>query len=116
MDITFKTKKLEKELGTAKGQARLGTLRAKLLRRRLDLLHNAESLADLSPPYSPPARCHELSQGARGAQHQLSVDLDHPYRLIFVPDHGPIPTREQGGLDWSQVTAIRIIGVEDTHD
>ncbi len=25
------------------------------------------------------------------------------------------PEREEGGLDWSQVTAIKIIGVEDTH-
>ena len=116
MDITFKTTKLEKELGTSKGQAKLGTVRAKLLRRRLDLLHNAESLADLAPPYSPPARCHELNEGKRGKEHQLSVDLDHPYRLIFIPDHDSMPFREEGGLDWLQVTAIKILGVEDTHD
>jgi proteic killer suppression protein len=116
MEIDFKSKKLEKELGSAKGQAKMGAIRAKLLRRRLDLLHNAETLADLAPPYSPPARCHELAEGKRGKQHQLSVDLDHPYRLIFVPDHDPMPVREEGGLDWSQVTAIKILGVEDTHD
>ncbi len=116
MEIDFKTKKLGKELGTTKGQAKLGTTRAKLLRRRLDLLHNAETLAELAPPYSPPSRCHELGEGKRGKQYQLSVDLDHPYRLIFVPDHDPAPSREEGGLDWSQVTAIKILGVEDTHD
>ncbi len=116
MKIDFKSKKLEKELGTTKGQAKLGTTRAKLLRRRLNLLGSAETLADLAPPYSPPSRCHELVEGKRGKQHQLSVDLDHPYRLIFVPDHEPIPFREEGGLDWSQVTAIKILGVEDTHD
>jgi len=43
------------------------------------------------------------------------VDLDHPYRLIFVPDHNPVPKREDGGLDWSRVTAVIILGVEDTH-
>lgn len=47
---------------------------------------------------------------------QLSMDLDHPYRLIFTPDHDPYPKRPEGGLDWRQVTAINILGVEDTHD
>ncbi len=44
------------------------------------------------------------------------MDLDHPYRLIFIPDHGPVPRHEDGGLDWSLVTAITILGVEDTHE
>lgn len=116
MEVNFKTKALEKKLGTAKGQAKLGTNMAKLLRLRLDLLCNASTLADLEPPYSRPARCHELTEGKRGKEHQLSVDLEHPYRLIFVPDHDPVPFREEGGLDWSQVTAIKILGVEDTHE
>lgn len=47
---------------------------------------------------------------------QLSLDLDHPYRLIFVPAHEPIPVKSDGGLDWKQVTAIKILGVEDTHE
>ena len=115
MDITFKTAKLRKMLNTEAGQAKLGTVMAKRLRRRLDLLEDVDTLAELALPEHLPARCHELSKGRRGGQYQLSVDLEHPYRLIFVPDHDPIPLRETGGLDWSQVTAIRIIGVEDTH-
>lgn len=54
-----------------------------------------------------------MTEGKRSGQ--LSVDLDHPYRLIFIPDHDPAPRREDGGLEWSQVTAIKILGVEDTH-
>ena len=76
-------------------------------------LRAAVSLMDFWPPKSGPSRCHELTQGQRKGQ--LSVDLDHPYRLIFVPDHNPVPKREDGGLDWSQVTAVKILGVEDTH-
>jgi len=38
----------------------------------------------------------------------LSVDLDHPHRLIFLPDHDPVPLLPDGGLDWSRVTAIMI--------
>ncbi|MBT8420334.1 MAG: killer suppression protein [Gammaproteobacteria bacterium] len=116
MDIRFKTKKLEKELGSTKGRAKLGAIRAKLLMRRLDLLFSAETLADLLPPCSGPSRCHELTEGKRGKQKPLSVDLDHPYRLIFAPDHEPLPIRDEGGLDWSKVTAITILGVEDTHE
>lgn len=37
------------------------------------------------------------------------------YRLIFIPDHDPVPRLKDGGLDWSKVTAIKILGVEDTH-
>nr|VFK32997.1 MAG: proteic killer suppression protein [Candidatus Kentron sp. MB]VFK35893.1 MAG: proteic killer suppression protein [Candidatus Kentron sp. MB]VFK77539.1 MAG: proteic killer suppression protein [Candidatus Kentron sp. MB] len=116
MDIRFQNKKREKELGTVQGQKKLGAKRAQLLRRRLDLLLSAETLADLWPPYSGPSRCHELAQEKRGGQKRLSVDLDHPYRLIFAPDHKPFPVRGDGGLDWFQVTAIKILSVEDTHD
>ena len=73
----------------------------------------AISLQDFWPPKSGPTRCHELTSGRRKGQ--LTVDLDHPYRLVFVPKHDLLPLRE-GGLDWSRVTAIEIIGVEDTHE
>jgi proteic killer suppression protein len=43
------------------------------------------------------------------------VDLDHPYRLLFIPANDPLPEREDGGLDWSQVAEVEIIGVVDTH-
>lgn len=76
-------------------------------------LRAARCLMDFWPPKSPPGRCHELTAGQRYGQ--LSLDLDHPYRLIFVPNHDPIPRRSDGGLDWSLVTAVKILGVEDTH-
>jgi proteic killer suppression protein len=58
-------------------------------------------------------RCHELTGDRAG---QLSIDLDHPYRLIFSPNHDPIPERDAGGLDWSRVNAIRILEIADTHE
>jgi hypothetical protein len=76
-------------------------------------VESRHELKDFWPPKSPPARCHALTEGQRSGQ--LSVDLDHPYRLIFIPDHDPIPMLDDGGLDCSQVTAIKILGVEDTH-
>lgn len=81
--------------------------------RRIQELRAAQSLGDLWPPYSGPGRCHEL-RGNRADQ--LCLDLDLPYRLIFEPAHEPKPQRPDGGLDWSRVTCVRILGVEDTHD
>ena len=76
-------------------------------------LRAATSLMDFWPPKSGASRCHEISKGRR--DYRLSVDLDQPYRLVFIPDHVPVPTAIGGGLDWGKVTAIKIIGVEDTH-
>lgn len=115
MDISFKNKKLEKSFNEESQLDRThGTLRAKKIRIRMKELRAAVSLKDFWPPKSPPGRCHELTEGQRAGQ--LSVDLDHPYRLIFIPDHNPVPEHQDGGLDWSQVTAIKILGVENTHE
>jgi proteic killer suppression protein len=114
MDITFKTKKLEKTFNEGKRlETAHGAQRARKIRVRMQEFRAAASLMDFWPPKSPPGRCHELTGGERKGQ--LSVDLDHPYRLIFVPAHNPVPKLAEGGLDWSRVTAIQIIGVEDTH-
>ena len=87
-----------------------GPKRARLLGLRLDDLRAVENLADMSR--LPPVRCHELKGDRDG---QISVDLDHPYRLLSTVANDPIPLKNDGGLDWSKVTAIKITGVEDTH-
>ncbi len=46
---------------------------------------------------------------------QLSLDLKHPYRLLFEPAVDPVPLKPDGGLDWGQVTAVRIVEIKDTH-
>ena len=83
---------------------------AKIIRRRLDELNAAESLAIMRT--LPQARCHELTADRKG---QLSVDLKHPHRLIIEPADDPVPRKPDGGLDWNKVTCIRVIEVEDTH-
>jgi len=73
-----------------------GSRCAKLIRRRLDELRVANSLQDIRT--LPQARCHELKGNHAG---KLSVDLEHPYRLLFRPVNEPIPQKvERGpGLD-----------------
>lgn len=113
MDLTFATTKLRKEMNEAKAMSRAyGPRRAKRLQIVLTSLRAATTLAVFAPPYSPPHRCHELTGNLKGI---LSMDLVHPYRLLFEVANHPVPSRAEGGLDWSQVTAITIIKVENTH-
>ncbi len=112
MNIIFKSSKFHKECNDSKLlQKRYGTLRAKLIRRRLDDLYAAPTLETIR--LLPQTRCHELHGDRAG---QLSVDLDHPYRLIFEPADNPIPRKDDGGLDWNRVTTVSILGVEDIHE
>jgi plasmid maintenance system killer protein len=111
MEITFASTRLEKECNQEKLLIRrYGPVQAKLIRRRLDEIRAADSLEILGK--LPQARCHELKADRAG---QISVDLKHPYRLLFEPAHHPIPHKPDGGLDWAKVTSIRILEVEDTH-
>lgn len=111
MIIQFRTAKLKKICNDFKlSQRELGPVCAKKLRTRLDELDAAECLDHLK--YLPQARCHELKGDLKGI---LSVDLEHPYRLLFKPAHNPIPKKSDGGLDWKEVKAIIILEVEDTH-
>ena len=88
---------------------RLGAVGAKRLRQRLDDLRAAPSLDVMR---SLPGRCHELTGDRKG---QLSLDLEHPLRLIFESANTPVARKNDGGLDWAATTAVRILGVEDTH-
>lgn len=111
MEICFSSKKLQKVCNSEKEmRATFGKPLAEKLQQRLAELKAAETLEDISR--LPPARCHELSQDRQG---QFAVDLVHPKRLIFEPDHNPLPRRSDGGLDWANITAIRVIEIIDYH-
>jgi proteic killer suppression protein len=111
VDIIFRTTRLQKACTSDKVmQKRWGAERARRIRQRLGELRAADTLAILGQ--TGIGRCHELSGNHQG---RLSVDLDGPYRLLFEPANEPVPLREDGGLDWTSVTAVLIVGVEDTH-
>ena len=88
---------------------RHGVVRARRIQQRLKDLQGAETLADMR---LLPGRCHELHGDLAGV---LSLDLDHPYRLLVRPSNDQ-PPGAGGGLDWSAVTAVTVIGIVDTHD
>lgn len=110
MEIVFRTRRLAKQCNSIRdGNRAWGADGAARVRRRLDDLRAAENLEVMR---GLPGRCHELKGQKAGV---LSLDLHHPYRLLFESAEDPPPTKVDGGLDWARVTAVRILGVEDTH-
>ncbi len=83
---------------------------AKAIQRRLAVLSSAPALTQV--PTAPPERRHQLSGQRTG---QYAVDLIHPRRLVFEPQHNPVQLRGDGGIDTDQVTAITIIEVVNYH-
>ncbi len=112
MDIFFRTRKLQKICSTQKGAIKeLGVNGGTKLMQRMAELNVANTLKDIS--HLPPPRLHELTGDRKG---QFSVDLKHPYRLLFIPVNKPLPQKEDGGLDKTKIDEIQIIEIEDTHE
>ena len=111
MEIEFHNLKLQKLCNSAKNMTgKWGPKMAKKLQQRLSELAAANTLENMR---NMPGRCHEL-KGDR--KWQLALDLVHPQRLIFAPNHDPMPIRPGGGLDWSGVNSIVILEILDYHD
>ncbi len=80
----------------------------------LDVLKAADTLQELlSLPPALNHRCHELHKNLKDT---FSMDLVHPYRLLFRPDD-PIPRRSDNGVDYVQVRIVAIKELyENTHE
>jgi len=63
-------------------------------------------------PVERPVRRHQLSGNRKD---EFAVDLVHPYRLVFRPNHDPIPRKDDGGIELEVVTAIEIVEIVDYH-
>lgn len=110
MQISYKTRKLEKSVENAKAIVKNYGTRAKLVKQRLEELKAAPNLSDFRK--MPQTNCHELKGDRKG---QLAIDISANHRIIFVPDNEQT-NKEDGGLDWSKITKIRIIAIgEDYH-
>lgn len=74
------------------------------------MLLAAPNLADV--PTHKPERCHPLTGERAG---QFAVDLKQPFRLVFIPNHDPIPSKPDGLIDLTQITSIKVLSIEDYH-
>lgn len=110
MEITFSNKNLEKLANDDRKRLKeMGKIRAGIYRLRLNQLDNAQALECLK---SLPGNYHELVGERKG---QWACNLDHPYRLIFVPHENPIPTDAHGKYIWIKITCVEIIEIIDYH-
>ncbi len=107
------SKKLKRDIeDDAKRKKRFGVEMAHKIKLRMDALRAADSLVVFWPPYFGPERCHELKGDLSGT---FSMDLKHPYRLLFIP----VDLEEGGAEDekkrWQSIKSIEVKGIEDTH-
>ena len=110
VEISYKNRKLEKQLTDPREMAKSFGQLARKVNQRLKDLTDAENLAIMRT--IPAARCHELTGDRKG---ELAVDVSGNYRMIFEPNHDPIPKKDDGGLKWEDVTKIQINEIEDYH-
>lgn len=110
MEIKFKSNKLEKSLTFPEEIVRTYGVLAKKVKQRMDEFRAASSLWVMKK--LPAANCHELTGERKG---QLAVNVSGNWRIIFEPNHNPLPVKADGGLDWQQVTSIKILEVTDYH-
>lgn len=111
MNISFQDRKTRREFDTDTDLRRAyGAPVAKSIKIRMAILKNARHLGMVST--KKPTRCHQLI-GKR--KEQFAVDLNRNWRLVFKPDHGSLPRKDDGGIDLEQVTKIKILEVEDYH-
>ena len=104
MNITYRTKKLKKQAEDLRELAKAYGANAKQIKMRLEDLKAASNLEVIGK--IPGARCHQLT--GKNYKGYLAINITGNRRLIFEPNHDPIPIKEDGGLDWSQVTDITI--------
>ena len=111
MVLQYESSGMAKACATDKQmRKRWGEPMAARLRLRLTQLEAFVTLADAST--LPAMRCHELTADRKG---QIAIDLVHPHRLILRPDHDPLPTKPDGGLDRTLVTKLVVVEVVDYH-
>lgn len=110
MNITFADNKLEKYANNdSLAVKKLGTLRARKYKQRLDDIADIETLEEAK---DLPGNFHELIGDKKGL---WACDLDQPYRLIFEPHESPIPKDANGRYIWLEIKGVEIIEITDYH-
>lgn len=110
----YVSKKLKRDIeDDTQCRRRFGAEMAHKIKLRMDALVAAETLADFWPPSLGPERCHELKGDLAGI---FSMDLKHPYRLLFIPvvDDEVLKIKDEKQR-WQAIKAVEVTSIEDTH-
>jgi len=95
VNITYRTNKLKKQAEDLKALFKAYGNSAKQINMRLADLKAAANLEVIGK--IPGARCHQLS--GKNYKGYFAVNITGSRRLIFKPNHDPLPTKEDGGLE-----------------
>ena len=110
MQINYHDRKLRKICENSREAVRkLGSNSAKKLQARLSDIEVAANVQELPRLGNP----HPLVGDRRG---QFSIGLSGGNRLVFEPNHNPVPKMDDGGINWMLVTSVTIIFIGDYHD
>ncbi|WP_286742074.1 type II toxin-antitoxin system RelE/ParE family toxin [Aquabacterium sp. UBA2148] len=111
MEVSFAEARLKRACENAsERQRRWGDPAAKNIKSRLDDLMAAKSMDDMR---QLPGRWEELAGDRAG---HFSCRVNKSLRLIVRPTRQPPPSKEDGGLDWSQIDQVTVTEVVDYHD
>ena len=111
MEINFKSVKLARVFNQEKLlKKEYGEENSRIIMRRMQVLQAAPNLSQVS--HLKPVGRHELIGKRKG---EFAVDLQQPFRLVFRPNHDPVPLKTDGGIDLEHITSITIINMEDYH-
>lgn len=80
------------------------------------IMHRFEQLSAFSSLLDfhnlPGVHCHELKHDRKG---YIALSISGNFRLIIEPRNEPLPIKPDGGLDWSSVTHVLVVAIEDYH-
>lgn len=88
-------------------ERKLGTRVAGTLKRRLADLRAATNVKDIVVG--------NLRLLGRGHQQQIALELGDGYCLTFCSNHKSPPLLASGEIDWTQVSRIKILRIENHH-
>ena len=108
--ISYKSNKLEKQLTDATEMKKAFGTMAKKVNQRIEEIKSSGNLEILKK--IPAANCHLLKGNKKG---EFAVDISKNYRIVFIPDHDPVPIKEDNSIDCIKITDIKILGTEDYH-
>jgi len=110
VDLLFANKKLQQLCESQRALQRAhGQSCARKLMGRLQDLEASASLEDMR---TLPGDCHELTGKRTG---RTAINVGGGKWLILEPAANPAPAKPDGGLDWTKVTAVRVVDILDYH-
>jgi proteic killer suppression protein len=106
LELAFADKDL-RELCERKSaaEAEFGTAIARCLRRRIAEVRASDNVAAILTGNARPY--------GRGNTAQYLVDVQGGWRLVLAANHQDPPRLQNGQIDWSRVTRVKILGIEN---